>query len=175
MNDTRNVIDFYKYWTEDAIKADLREKSHNFSVLITNQFKDFNLGTVIRTANAFCALNVIVYGSKQFDKRGCVGAHLYTQMKHVKFTDDLENVLPKESLIVGVDNIDGAKPIESFDWPKDRHVVIAFGEESCGLSKEIISMCDHLVYIKQYGSVRSLNVGTASGIAMYDYCRKVFD
>lgn len=173
--DPRNVIDFYKYWTEDAIKADLREKSHNFSVLITNQFKDFNLGTVIRNANAFCASNVIIYGKKQYDKRGCVGTHLYAQMNHVKFVDELENILPKDRLIVGVDNIEGAKPIENFIWPKDKHVVITFGEESCGLSEEIIKMCDHIVYIKQYGSVRSLNVGTASGIAMYDYCNKTIN
>lgn len=172
-DDTRNVVDFYKYWKEDAIKADLRTKHHNFSVLISNQFKDFNIGTVIRNANAFCATKVIIYGSRQYDKRGTVGAHLYTDLQHVKFTDDLEEVLPKERLIVGLDNIEGALPIESFQWPKDKHVVIVLGEEAVGMTQDMIDICDQIVYIKQYGSVRSLNVGTASGIAMYDYCRKV--
>lgn len=173
--DKRNVADFYRYWTEDAIKADLREKAHNFSVLITNQFKDFNIGTVIRNANAFCAERVIIYGSRQYDKRGTVGAHLYTNLERVNFTDDLEEYLPADRLMVGIDNINGAEPIETFEWPKDKHVVLVLGEESCGLTAEMIARCDKMVYIKQYGSVRSLNVGTASGIAMYDYCRKVVD
>lgn len=173
--DKRNVADFYRYWTEDAIKADLREKAHNFSVLITNQFKDFNIGTVIRNANAFCAERVIIYGSRQYDKRGTVGAHLYTNLKRVAFTDDLEEHLPADRLIVGVDNIEGAEPIETFEWPKDKHVVITLGEEAVGLTDNMIALCDKMVYIKQYGSVRSLNVGVASGIAMYDYCRKVVD
>lgn len=169
--DTRNVIDHYKYWKEDAIKADLRTKHHNFSVLITNKFNDFNIGSVIRNANAFCAKEVIVHGRKQYDRRGTVGCHLYTEMKHVRLVENLDF---KDCLIVGIDNLDGALPIETFDWPKDKHVVMAFGQESTGLAQEIIDICDHLVYIQQYGSVRSLNVGCASAIAMYDYCHKIY-
>lgn len=166
--DPRNVDDRYKYWTEDAIKADLRTNCHNFSVLITNKFHDFNIGSVIRNANAFCAKEVIVYGSKQYDKRGTVGAHLYTNMKHVRFTDELDLT---DSIVVGVDNLSQAVPIESFVWP-DKHVILAFGQEGTGLTQDIIELCDHMVYISQYGSIRSLNVGCASAIAMYDYCVK---
>lgn len=167
--DPRNVQDIYKYWTEDAIKADLRTKHNNFSILITNKFNDFNIGSVIRNANAFCAKEVIVYGSKKYDKRGTVGAHLYTEMKHVKFVEELDF---SDSIIVGVDNIENSVPIESFEWP-DKHIVLAFGQEATGLTEEIIKICNHIVYIKQYGSVRSLNVGCASAIAMYDYCSKM--
>jgi len=166
--DPRNVDDRYKYWTEDAIKADLRTNCHNFSVLITNKFHDFNIGSVIRNANAFCAKEVIVYGSKQYDKRGTVGAHLYTNMKHVRFTDELDLT---DSIVVGVDNLSQAVRIESFVWP-DKHVILAFGQEGTGLTQDIIELCDHMVYISQYGSIRSLNVGCASAIAMYDYCVK---
>ena len=74
-DDPRNVIDYYAYWKEDAIKADLRSKCNNFSVLVQNLIHDFNLGSIIRCANAFCAKEVIIYGSKQYDKRGTVGAH----------------------------------------------------------------------------------------------------
>ncbi len=169
-DDTRNVIDVFKYWTEEAIKADLRTKHHNFSVLVSNQFNDFNLGTVIRNANAFCAKEVIIYGRKQYDKRGTVGSHLYTDLKHVKFQEELDL---SDCLVVGVDNIDGSVPIESFEWPADKHVVMIFGQESTGLTPDLIAMCHHIVYIKQYGSVRSLNVGCASAITMYDYCKKI--
>ena len=167
--DPRNVVDMYKYWTVDAIKADLRTKCNNFSVLITNEFHDFNIGSLIRNANAFCAKEVIVYGRKKFDRRGTVGSHLYTDLKHVKFTDDLDL---EGKILIGVDNLEGALPIESFEWPKE-HVVLAFGQEGTGLTDDLIDLCQHMVYIKQYGSIRSLNVGCASAIAMYDYCRKM--
>lgn len=168
--DPRNVDDRYQYWAEDAIKADLREHCHNFSVLVSNKTKDFNLGSVIRNANAFLAKEVIIYGSKQYDRRGTVGAHLYTNLRHVRFTDDLD---VSGALVVGVDNLEGAVPMEDFQWPRDQHVIMAFGEETDGLPPEFIKLCQTMVYIKQYGSVRSLNVGCASAVAMYDYCRKV--
>jgi tRNA G18 (ribose-2'-O)-methylase SpoU len=168
-DDPRNVTDVYKYWTVDAIKADLRTKHHNFSALVTNQHHDFNIGTVIRNCNAFCGREVIILGRKKYDKRGAVGAYLYTTMKHVRFIDDLDL---KDCTVVGVDNLEGAVPIETFQWPEG-HVVMAFGQEQTGLTKEILDRCHHLVYIAQYGSVRSLNVGVASGIAMYDYCQKM--
>jgi tRNA G18 (ribose-2'-O)-methylase SpoU len=171
MLDTRNIIDFFKYWEVDAIKTNLDEKRHNFSILISNQFNDFNIGSVIRNSNAFLAKEVIIYGRKQFDKRGTVGTHIYENLHHIKFIDDL--VLPENSLLIGIDNIDGSHPIETFQYPKDQHIVFAFGQEQVGLPKEIIDLCDHLLYIKQYGSVRSINVGVASGIVMYDYCSKM--
>lgn len=167
--DKRNVIDYYKNWSEEAIKGDLREKSHNFSVMITNDFHDFNIGTIIRTANAFCAKEVIIFGKKQYDRRGTVGAHLYTNLKHVKVTEELDF---GDSIIVGVDNVQNSTPIENFEWPK-KHVIMLFGQEGTGLTEQMLEMCHHVVFISQYGSVRSLNVGVASGIAMYDWCQKM--
>lgn len=167
MEDTRNVIDYYKYWTEDAIRADLDEKRHNFSVLITNKFHDFNIGSVIRNANAFLAQEVIVYGRKQFDKRGTVGAHIYSNLKFVRETEDLDF---EDAVVIGIDNLPGAEPIEDYEWDTDKHTILAFGQEQMGLPEEIVEMCDHMLYITQYGSTRSLNVGCASAIAMYDYC-----
>lgn len=164
--DTRNVIDFYKYWETEAIVADLRTKCHNFSVLVSNLIGDFNCGSVVRNANAFCAKEVILYGNKQYNRRGTVGAHLYMNMKHVRATEELDL---GDAIMIGVDNVEGAVPIETFQWPSG-HVIMAFGEENAGLSKGIIEKCQSVVYIEQYGSVRSLNVGVASGIAMYSYC-----
>lgn len=172
MNDTRNVLDYFKYWSVDAIRADLDERRHNFSVLVTNQFSDFNIGSVIRNANAFLAKEVIIFGRKKYDRRGTVGCHIYEHLKHVRRVEDLDF---GESLVVGVDNVPNAQLIESFSWPHDRHVVIAFGQEDIGLIEEVSSRCHLMLYIQQYGSVRSLNVGCALAITMYDYCRKVVD
>lgn len=170
--DTRNILDHYKYWRDDAIKADLDVKRHNFSVLVSNLAYDFNIGSVIRNANAFLAKEVIIYGSKRWDKRGAVGTYNYTNFKHVRSVDQLSEI---EGVWIGIDNLPLAKPIETFTWPTDQHVILCFGQEQAGLPTEVIDRCQDLVYIQQYGSVRSLNVGCASSIAMYDYCRKVIN
>lgn len=166
--DNRNILDHFKYWTTDAIKADLDQRRHNFSVLISNKFHDFNIGTVVRNSNAFLAKEVLIYGRKQFDRRGAVGTNHYENIKHLRQIEELD--FP-DCVVVGIDNLEGAVPIESFVWPT-AHVILAFGQEDVGLPEEILKICNHLVYIKQYGSVRSLNVGCASSIAMYDYCQK---
>ena len=171
MIDKRNVVDFYKYWTDDAIRADLDEKRHNFSVLVTNFIRDFNLSTVIRCSNAFLAKNVIIYGSKQYDRRGTIGTHHYTNFKHVKEIESLDGIL-EDSVMIGINNLENSIPIEDYKWDYNKHIIMAFGEESVGLRPEVIERCSEILYIKQYGTVRSLNVGCASAIAMFSYMQK---
>lgn len=171
--DNRNVINFYKYWETDAIIADLDTKRHNFSILCANIQGDFNIGTVVRNANAFLAKEVIIYGKRKFDIRGTVGTHHYTHFQHVNELDDISVLKTPETYIIGVDNIDGAEAIDDIQFPADKHIIFALGEENSGLTPEMLAICDSLVYIKQFGSVRSLNVGSASAIIMYEYCRRL--
>lgn len=170
--DKRAVADYYKYWETDAIKANLDTKRHNFSVLITNKLNDFNIGTIIRNSNAFLAKEVIIYGRRQFDKRGTVGAHHYQNISFLKQIEDI-NFSKEEYCVVAVENNIDSKPIDNFHWPANRHVIMIFGEETTGVPEELLDIAEHKVYIKQYGSTRSLNVGSASAIAMQDYCRKL--
>jgi tRNA G18 (ribose-2'-O)-methylase SpoU len=174
MEETRNIIDHYHYWKHDDIVADLDTKRHNFTVLCSNLGNDFNIATVIRNANAFLANSVWIYGNKQYDRRGTVGTHNYTHFRHFKEDQEAELLKAMRGMyVVGVDNVGDAKPINEFAWPVKKPVLMVFGQEQIGIPKKLLDLCDELVYIKQYGSVRSLNVGTASGIAMYDYCSKV--
>jgi len=170
--DTRNIIDYYKYWQQDAILADLDTKRHNFSILCSNVGHDFNLGSIVRAGNAFLAKEVVIYGRKKYDRRGCVGTQNYTHFKHVRETDNLAALFAEFDLVVGIDNIPGAEPIEEFEWSPNVKTLICFGQEQIGLPQEVISKCHKLLYICQYGSVRSLNVGCASAIVMYDYVKK---
>lgn len=175
--DTRNVIDYYKYWTNEAIKADLDSKRHPFSVLISNKFQDFNIGSVVRASNAFLATTVFIYGRGKWDKRGAVGTQVYQNIKKIKHIETVKEAI--EALgdvhVVGVDNIDGALPVEDFEWtPPPTHTLMIFGQEDVGVPDELLEVCHDVVYIKQYGSVRSLNVGVASGIIMYDYVNKLY-
>jgi tRNA G18 (ribose-2'-O)-methylase SpoU len=173
MKDRRNVADFYKYWTKDSINAHLDVNRHKFGILCCNFNNDFNIATTIRNNNAFLAKEVFIYGHKKWDRRGAVGAHLYSRIHHLATEEDLGEI--GNYTWIGIDNIEGAVegavPMDSFVWPKN--TLMCFGQEQMGLPPEIIDRCQNVVYIKQYGSVRSLNVGTASGIAMYDYTSKL--
>jgi tRNA G18 (ribose-2'-O)-methylase SpoU len=170
--ETRNIIDHYHYWKHDAILADLDSRRNNFSVLCCNLYNDFNIATVVRNSNAFLASEVLLYGSKQFDRRGTVGTHHYTRFKHLPTFDDVRKFLSRK-FVVGIDNVSDAQPIEQYDWPAHEHVVMVFGQEQVGIPQDVLELCDVKLYITQYGSVRSLNVGCASSVAMYDYCSKV--
>lgn len=177
MTETRNIIDHYHYWKHDAIIADLDIKRNNFYVLCCNLHNDFNIATVIRNANAFLSKKVIIYGSKQYDRRGTVGTHRYTHFEHYKTEQDLNEFLEntKFSRIVGIDNVEGAVELPKYNWgfpQKDEDILMIFGQEQVGIPDNVLDICDDVVYIPQYGSVRSLNVGTASGIAMYDFTSK---
>lgn len=172
--ETRNVIDHYHYWKHDAIVADLDSRRHPFQVLCSNLYNDFNIATVIRNANAFLASKVILYGNKRYDRRGTVGTHRYTHFQHCPNEISLREYLAAQSFdrIVGIDNVDNATPISDYDWGNG-NVLLVLGQEQVGIPDELVALCDDMIYIPQYGSVRSLNVGVASGIAMYDLCSKI--
>ena len=179
-NETRNIIDHYHYWKHEAILADLDTRANNFSIVCSNLYNDFNVATCIRNANAFLAKRVFLYGSRQYDRRGTVGTHHYVRSVHCGNMDKLVQAMGALSEevqmplhIVAVDNIKNARRVDSYAWPKEKHVVMVFGQEQVGVPEELLTMAQDCVYIAQYGSVRSLNVGTASGVVMYDYCAKI--
>jgi tRNA G18 (ribose-2'-O)-methylase SpoU len=165
----RNVADHFKEMSEEAIKARLQATAHPFAVLMENLIGDFNFGTLIRNANAFNAKEVFYIGDKKFDKRGAQGTYHYTDVKWLSTIEELL-LLKEQYVFVGVDNIDGAVSISTYNWPANS--LLIFGSEGVGLTTQMQAMCDKLVYIEQFGSVRSLNVGTASGIIMHDFVSK---
>ena len=174
--DRRNLIDHYKYWNDDAIRADLDDKRFNYSVVCCNIGNDFNIATVIRNANAFLAKEVVIYGHKKYDRRGTVGTHHYTNFRHVRTIDDLGNYLSSirgQIRLIGIDNVPAAQNVNDYDFYPNVHYVMIFGQEQIGVPTDVLSMCDDVLYIPQYGSVRSINVGCASSIVMNTYCMKV--
>jgi len=174
--DTRNVIDFYKGWETDAIRADLDTNRIPFIAAFEHVNGDFNKATGIRNTNGFLGREVWIVGerAKRYDKRGTVGTHHY---EHVKYYDNwveaLYSTTPEifcEYVPVAIDNVPGAVSMTDFDWPEK--TLMMFGEEQRGLSEYALELAHHKVYIPMRGSVRSFNVGTASGIAMYEYCKR---
>jgi tRNA G18 (ribose-2'-O)-methylase SpoU len=173
--DRRNVVDRYRYWTVEAIVADLDSSRHPFHVAIENLAHDFNIGSVVRTANAFNAASVRVVGRRRWNRRGAMVTDRYL---HVEHHDDAESlaVWARDAglVVVGVDNLPGAVPLETYDLP--RECVLLFGQEGSGLSAAAREACDVTVSIAQYGSTRSINVGAAAAIALHAWVRRhVFD
>jgi tRNA G18 (ribose-2'-O)-methylase SpoU len=167
--DNRNVTDFYKYWQTADILANLDTKRENYSILCCNISGDFNLGSIVRSSNAFLAKEVFIYGKKHWDRRSAVGTQNYIKFNHVKITDNLDEIFSRFDEIIAIDNVENSTKIHEHKWDKKKNTLICFGEENSGVALDILNRCHKILYIEQLGSVRSLNVGAAASIVMYDY------
>jgi tRNA G18 (ribose-2'-O)-methylase SpoU len=169
--DRRNVVDRYRYWTVEAIVADLDRRRHPFHVAIENWRHDLNIGTVVRTANAFLAEAVHIVGKKRWNRRGAMVTDRYQHVRHHPRIDDLVTWARAADLpLLAVDNLPGARPLETADLP--RACVLLFGQEGSGLSEEARDAADGVLSIAQFGSTRSINAGVAAGIAMHAWIRQ---
>lgn len=168
----RNVIDEFKPLTEAEIKERLDERSNGFAVLMTHVEGDFNIGTVMRSSNFFGAREFYYWGKKRFDRRSCVGVHNYTPLNFLESLDEVNALKEKYSLVGLENNVPGTIPIHTFDWALDKPPCIIVGEECNGIHGDVLQLCEKLVEIPNYGSIRSINVGAAAALAMYDYVSK---
>lgn len=169
---TRNVIDEFKDLDNEEIKRRIQDRSNGFAVLMAHITGDFNIGTVLRSANSHGVKDFFYFGRKKFDRRGCVGVHNYTQMQFVNDLNEVERIKKDYSLVALENNITGVVSLPDFNWQLDKLPCIVVGEECNGIPQEILELCDAFVEIPSFGSVRSMNVGAAASIAMYDYVSK---
>ena len=164
--DSRNVIDRFRYWTIDAIKAELDATRHPFHVAIENWQHDMNIGSIVRSANAFGAMTVHIIGRRRWNKRGAMVTDRYQHVVHHPDVADFVAWCRTEGLsIVAVDNVIGSVPIETHTIP--RECVLLFGQEGPGLSAEALAAADMAVEITQFGSTRSLNASAAAAVVMH--------
>ncbi|CAN5200870.1 RNA methyltransferase [soil metagenome] len=172
--DRRNVVDRYRYWRREAIVDDLDRRRHAFHVAIENWQHDFNIGAVVRNANAFLATAVHIVGRRRWNRRGAMVTDRYQHVHHHPTLADLGAWAAERDLpVLGVDNLPGAVRIDRATLP--RACVLLFGQEGPGLSDEAQRLVAGLRAIPQYGSTCSVNAGVASGIAMYEWCRRHAD
>ena len=169
--DRRNVSDGYRYWSVEAIVADLDTRRHGFVVAIENWQHDANIGTVVRTANAFLAREVLIVGRKRWNRRGAMVTDRYQHLRHLPSIADLANWAAENGCpIVAIDNTCGADPIETAELP--RNALFLFGQEGPGLTPEAQRSAAVTLSIAQFGSTRSINAGVAAGIAMHCWIRQ---
>ena len=166
--DRRNVLDKYRYWSVEAIVADLDTKRHKLQIAIENWQHDLNIGSVVRTANAFNVAAVHIVGKRDWNKRGAMVTDRYLKIVHHPTVEDFGNWCKENNLsIIGIDNMPGSTQLESAQLPES--CVLLFGQEGAGMSEEALAICDVLYEINQYGSTRSMNASAAGAIAMYHW------
>ena len=172
--DARNVVDRYRYWSREAIVADIDGRRHDLHVAIENFTHDLNIGSVVRTANAFAVAEVHIVGRRRWNRRGAMVTDRYQHLRHHADASALAEWAATRGLpLLGIDNVPGAVPLETYDLP--RACVLMFGQEGPGLSQAARDTCD-ILSIAQFGSTRSVNVGAAAAIAMHAWVRRwVFD
>jgi tRNA G18 (ribose-2'-O)-methylase SpoU len=165
------VVDRYRYWSVEAIVADLDERRHPYHVAVENWASDMNIGTVVRNANAFGAATVTIVGRRRWNRRGAMVTDRYQHVAHLPDVAALAAWCLQEDLaLVGIDNLPGAVPLEETALPE--RCVLLFGQEGDGLSDEARAACRLVCSIAQVGSTRSINAGVASGIAMHTWLRQ---
>jgi len=172
--DRRNVVDRYRYWTIEAIVADLDTRRHDFHVAIENWQHDFNIGTIVRTANAFLAAEVHIVGNRRWNRRGAMVTDRYQHVRHHPTPEDLAGYLHDQGVrLLGIDNLPGSAHLETMEMP--RQVCFLFGQEGPGLSAAARAVCDGTFSIAQFGSTRSINASAAAAIAMHAWVREYAD
>jgi tRNA G18 (ribose-2'-O)-methylase SpoU len=169
--DRRNVVDRYRYWRQAAVVEDLDLRRHDFHVGVENWQHDFNIGSIVRTANAFLAHEVHVVGRRRWNRRGAMVTDRY---QHVRHHPDIAGLLAwcqgEDLPVIGVDNLPGSVPLETFPLP--RRCLLLFGQEGPGLSSAAHEAATAVCSIAQFGSTRSINAGAAAAIAMHSWVRQ---
>lgn len=164
--DRRNVLDEYRYWSEEAIREDVAARALPFEVAVENLGHDFNIGSIVRTANALGARRVHIVGRRRWNRRGAMVTDRYLDVVHhpdvASFVADCAG---RGVALVGIDNVPGSSPLEGAELPVPACLV--FGEESGGLSAPMQEACGRVLHVTQRGSTRSMNVGHAAAIAMW--------
>jgi tRNA G18 (ribose-2'-O)-methylase SpoU len=172
--DRRNVVDRYRYWSREAIVADLDQHRHRFHVAIENFQHDLNIGSVVRTANAFAASAVHIVGRRRWNRRGAMVTDKYQHLHHHDTVEQFVQWAADRQLpLLGVDNLPGSIPLESARLPAA--CVLVFGQEGPGLSEQMRDAVTSVLSIAQFGSTRSINAGAAAAIAMHSWIRQHAD
>ena len=171
MEDTRNLVDEYKGLTNEQVFDALERRRSTLEIAIENVEHDFNIGSIVRTANSFNVKKVHIIGKKKYNRRGAMCTDKYLEIAH---HPDIESFLSSQEgreLVAIENNTPRAKELHSKQFMKDTTLI--FGSENNGISQELLNKAYDVRFIESFGSTRSVNVGAAAAIAMYEYTRQI--
>lgn len=171
MQDKRNVIDIFKGKSEAEIISMLDKNGIGLEIAIENLERDFNMGTIVRSANAFGVRRVHLIGRRQWNKRGAMATDKYLHIEYHQSIEEFAGVMEQGGrAIIAVDNVEGSIGLAEANLP--HNTVLLFGAEGPGLTPAALKVAEKIVAIEQFGSTRSINVGVAAGIVMYTWLQQ---
>lgn len=170
MEDTRNLVDEYKGLANEQVFDALNKKRTPLEIAIENVEHDFNIGSIVRTANSFNVQKVHIIGKKKYNRRGAMCTDKYLEIVHHQTVEDFLQTQTGRELIAIENNVERAEPLSKKHFAKETTLI--FGSENSGITKELLSKAHDVRFIESFGSTRSVNVGVAAGIAMYEYVRQ---
>lgn len=171
MEDTRNLVDEYKGMPNEQVFAALDKKRTPLEIAIENVEHDFNIGTIVRSANSFNVAKVHIIGKKKYNRRGAMCTDKYLEIVHHASIEDFLKTQSGRELIAIENNTPRALPLHDKKFVQDTTLI--FGSENNGITSELLAKVQDVRYIESFGSTRSVNVGVAAGIAMYEYTRQI--
>ena len=171
MEDTRNLIDEYKGKTNEQVFAALDAKRTSLEIAIENVEHDFNIGSIVRTANSFNVSKVHIIGKKKYNRRGAMCTDKYLEIVHHATLQDFLDTQKDRELVAIENNTPRAQPLH--DKKFIQNTTLIFGSENSGITPELLEVAQDVRFIESFGSTRSVNVGAAAAVAMYEYVRQV--
>ena len=171
MEDARNLIDQFKGKSNEQIFDTLNQSRNELEIAIENIEHDFNIGSIVRTANSFNVSKVHIIGKKKYNRRGAMCTDKYLKIVHHPSLEDFLKSQENRELVAIENNTDRAKPLHEKQFRKNTTLI--FGSENNGITKELIEKAKDVRYIESFGSTRSVNVGAAAAIAMYEWTRQI--
>lgn len=171
MEDTRNLVDEYKGLANEQVFEALSKKRSPLEIAIENVEHDFNIGSIVRTANSFNVQKVHIIGKKKYNRRGAMCTDKYLEIVHHSTIEDFLKTQDGRELVAIENNTERAKPLNTKNFIKDTTLI--FGSENNGITRELLDKANDVRFIESFGSTRSVNVGVAAGIAMYEYARRI--
>jgi tRNA G18 (ribose-2'-O)-methylase SpoU len=171
MEDTRNLIDEYKGMTNEQVFSALEKSRTTLEIAIENVEHDFNIGSIVRTANSFNVSKVHIIGRKKYNRRGAMCTDKYLKIEHHASLEDFLKTQENRELVAIENNTPRAKELHAKRFTKDTTLI--FGSENSGITEELLAKSDDVRFIESFGSTRSVNVGAAAAIAMYEWTRQI--
>ena len=173
MEDTRNLIDEYKGLSNEQVFDALSKKRNSLEIAIENVEHDFNIGSIVRTANSFNVSKVHIIGRKKYNRRGAMCTDKYLEIIHHASIEDFLKSQKDRELVAIENNIPRALPLH--DKKFTPNTTLIFGSENNGITLELLEKANDVRFIESFGSTRSVNVGAAAAIAMYEWVRQNVD
>lgn len=160
---------------EDASKS---IKKNPITIILDNVLDTYNVGSIFRLADAVAAEKVILCGNTLTPpnsriKKASINTTGWVNWEYKSTAKEaVEELRTGEPMtkIIAVEQDDRSKPFDTVDYQFP--VAIVVGNETTGVSKEVLDAADLIVELPMWGVNKSLNVMVSLGIILYEISKK---